>query len=240
MIEAPEIDAVDRAVASWPFLDATERDRLRALTDRLVRRLRWEHVAGIDLTHDLQRTIAVRAARLWLNLDGDPYPGLSGVLLHPTTVVRRGPHPGPARGVVSDRPRHLLGETAMNGPVLLAVDAVWRGVRHPERGNDVTYHEFAHRLDFLDGVVDGTPPIRDRDLGRRWYDVCTATFRRLRLHGDPVLEPYAATNPGEFFAVATELFFTTPLVLRGEHPALYGVLREVYRQDPGARLRRLA
>ena len=48
---------------------------------------------------------------------------------------------------------------------------------------------------------------------------------------------YAGTNPGEFFAVATEAFFTLPVALQQDKPALYDVLAGYYRQDPAARVR---
>ena len=56
----------------------------------------------------------------------------------------------------------------------------------------------------------------------------------------PPLRPYAATNPSEFFAVATESFFDRPLDLRAAEPELYDVLRSYYRQDPAARVGRPA
>ena len=95
-------------------------------------------------------------------------------------------------------------------------------------------HEFAHKLDMLDHVVDGTPPLPDRAARERWIEVCTREFELLdRADGsDPVLDDYGATDPGEFFAVATEAFFTGPAALASHKPDLYGVLRDFYRQDP--------
>ena len=47
-----------------------------------------------------------------------------------------------------------------------------------------------------------------------------------------VLDGYGATNPTEFFAVATESFFERPVKMREKHPELYEELRRYYRQDP--------
>jgi Mlc titration factor MtfA (ptsG expression regulator) len=47
-----------------------------------------------------------------------------------------------------------------------------------------------------------------------------------------VLDEYGATNPAEFFAVATECFFEKSAQLRRKHPELYEELKEYYRQDP--------
>ncbi len=97
-------------------------------------------------------------------------------------------------------------------------------------------HEFAHKIDMHDGVLDGTPLLPDDDERQRWVDVCTARYDAIR-DGDPAafLRSYAGTNPGEFFAVATETFFTRPVDLATRHPDLYGVFAGFYRQDPAPR-----
>ena len=111
--------------------------------------------------------------------------------------------------------------------------------RHSQRAN-VVAHEFAHQLDMLDRMVDGTPPLANRGQYAAWQRVMTAEFQQLNDdfdRGRPTfLDPYATTNPGEFFAVATETFFEQPQALAAEHAELYGVLRDFYRQDPAARL----
>jgi Mlc titration factor MtfA (ptsG expression regulator) len=97
------------------------------------------------------------------------------------------------------------------------------------------YHEFAHRLDMLDGVTDGTPPLEEEDDRRRWVEVCTTAYDTVRAQGSPVLRPYAGTNPAEFFAVATEVFFNRPHDLCEHEPELYTELRRFYNQDPASR-----
>ena len=99
-------------------------------------------------------------------------------------------------------------------------------------------HEFAHKLDMRDQLMDGTPPVADASQRQRFVEVCDAELQRLR-SGEPdgVLRAYAATNPSEFFAVATEVFFERPVDLEDAKPDLYAVLRDAYRQDPAARER---
>ena len=95
------------------------------------------------------------------------------------------------------------------------------------------YHEFAHKLDMLDTLIDGTPPLGSRAAVDRWVEVCTEPFQALRAGIDrPPLQPYGATNPAEFFAVATEAFFDVPLELEQHERDLYDVLRDYYNQDP--------
>ena len=65
----------------------------------------------------------------------------------------------------------------------------------------------------------------------------TAEYQGVRTGADGWLRSYAGTNPAEFFAVATEAFFTMPVAMQHDKPALYDVLAGYYRQDPAARVR---
>jgi len=121
-----------------------------------------------------------------------------------------------------------------------ACAASWETVlaeaRDPAVGHNLVIHEFAHQLDFLDGYTNGTPPLRSREQARRWHVVMQGAFHRLRRdlqQGQKTfLGSYAATNPTEFFSVASEKFFTLPAELRRRPPQLFGVLAEYYRVDP--------
>ena len=133
----------------------------------------------------------------------------------------------------------ILGQAFAHGPVILVWDSVLHGARHPEQGHNVVYHEFAHKLDMLDGAADGTPPLAGRDQLADWVAVCSREFLRLRHLAEKghktFLDAYGATNEAEFFAVATEEFFDRPLALQKHSLELYRVLSAYYRQDPGGR-----
>jgi Mlc titration factor MtfA (ptsG expression regulator) len=133
----------------------------------------------------------------------------------------------------------ILGLASYGGPIIIVWDEALAAARHPGRGHNVVFHEFAHKLDMLDGNIDGTPPLATQEQFDRWVAVCTEVYRQVveGTAGDS-LEPYAGVNPAEFFAVATEVFFDDPEPLRNEHPDLYGVLVDYYRQDPALRLAR--
>jgi Mlc titration factor MtfA (ptsG expression regulator) len=145
-------------------------------------------------------------------------------------------------GAVTEAPVPLLGEARLHGPVLIVWDQALAQARHPERGHNLVYHEFAHKIDMLDGSADGRPPQPDRSSYRRAVEVLTREFEALRKRaseGTPsLLDAYGAVNSAEFFAVATECFFDLPVPLQQQHPDLYTVLAEFYRQDPAARVRR--
>ena len=127
-----------------------------------------------------------------------------------------------------------LGEAWQHGPIVLSwAEIVGDEKRRP--GNNLVIHEFAHHIDSLDGDVDGSPPLVNRQQGRDWYRVSEAEFARLR--GDAasgqatLLDRYGATNRAEFFAVASECYFERPHSLRKRHPDLYQALVTIYRQD---------
>lgn len=226
-------------LAHWSVLDEEERERLGELMADITS-LRWEAANGFALTDEIQVVVAAQAALLVLGLDIDCYRDVTAIVVHPTSVTLRGERAGPAPGLRTDAPLTVIGQTHdRRGPVLIAWDAARIGARHPERGYNVVLHEFAHKLDMLDGLVDGTPPLPDAAARRRWVEVCTAEYRRLRAgEGADVLRGYAAVNPGEFFAVATEVFFDRPVELAAANADLYDVLRAFYRQHPAARATR--
>jgi MtfA peptidase len=221
--------------AHWRCLDESELARMRMLVTRFFHDTEWEAAQGMNLTDEIRILIAAQASMLLLGLEIDEYFDVTSVIVHASTVTLTGAHRS-AAGTWSDRPQHLAGQAHPRGPVVLSWSAVQRNARRPGFGHNVVYHEFAHRLDMLDGITDGTPPLGSPEAVARWVDVCTAAFERVR-NGDSVLRDYAATNPAEFFAVCTEMFFNRPLDVVEYEPELYVELRAFYGQDPAARHR---
>jgi len=113
------------------------------------------------------------------------------------------------------------------------------GGRNSQDGLNVVLHEFAHKLDLRDGVVNGTPLLRDRRDYARWAEVMRREYEQLveasRKRRATLLDDYGATDPGEFFAVAVECFFEKPVQMRKKHPDLYRTLGQYFGQDPAAR-----
>ena len=196
-----------RHVGVWSYLGPEERDRLRSATARLLATKRWEAASGFALSDQMCTVIAAQAALMALDLGVEVFDQVQAIVVHPTTMTSTAPRPGPVSGVMTDEPVHLLGEAHHRGPVLLAWDAVRRDTRRWGHGMNVVIHELAHKLDMLDGMVDGTPPLPEEQR-QRWIDVCTREYQMLRNGAeDPLLRDYAATDTGEFFAVASEVFF---------------------------------
>lgn len=226
---------LDAGFEHWGTLAPAERDRMELLVARMVHDVRWEAANGFELTEEIRVLIAAQASMLLLGLEIDEYPFLTSVIVHPSTVRLRGTH-AVGTGLQSSATRTLAGQAQYRGPVTLSWRAAQRGARFPDGGQNVVYHEFAHQLDMLDGITDGTPPLGDEHARQRWVEVCTAAYDTVRADGSPVLRAYAGTNPAEFFAVATEVFFNRPVELREHEPALYTELQAFYHQDPAARV----
>jgi Mlc titration factor MtfA (ptsG expression regulator) len=219
----------------WPLLDDDQRDKLGLLASRVLRK-RWEASHGFAIDEEMRITVAVNAALLFLGHDDEPFSNVTAVVLHPTTMELRGERPGPFPGTVTNAPVKALGHTSARGPVYIAWDTVAAELASPNSTTNVVLHEFAHKMDALNGVMDGTPVLADAEQLRTWVEVCTAELAALRRgQTGGILRPYAATNPSEFFAVATETFFQQPGALRSIKPALYAVLAGFYRQDPATR-----
>ena len=225
---------LERQFEHWNTLTPTELERMHHLVAGFFHDTRWEAANGFTLTDDIKVLIAAQASMLLLGLEIDDYPQLTSVIVHPSTVRLHGQHSA-GGGLVSSGTQTLLGQAHYRGPVVLSWNAARRGARFPDGGENVVYHEFAHQLDMLDGITDGTPPLGTDAARERWVEVCTAAYDSVRAEGSPVLRPYAGTNPAEFFAVATEVFFNRPLELREHEPALYAELRNFYHQDPARR-----
>ncbi|MDQ1456144.1 MAG: MtfA peptidase [Actinomycetota bacterium] len=234
------LDIVEEHVAVWHDLDDEERTLLEATSDWLLRHKHWEAAQGFALDDEITVTLAVQAALLVLRLSVDEYREVSAIIVYPTAMQSRGVYAGPVRGTVTDGVVPVLGEAhGRRGPVLLAWDEAREAARNPGRGHNVVFHEFAHKLDMLDDLLDGTPPLGRRGDVDRWIEVCTEAYGALRDGIErPPLQPYGATNPAEFFAVATEAFFDVPVALEHHEPRLYEVMRDFYKQDPATRSNR--
>lgn len=236
---APTFDELWRPILEgdfehWLTLSETEIERMEMLVASFFHLTRWEAASGFELNDEIKVLISAQASMLLLGLEIDNYPQLTSVIVHPSTVRLRGGY-NMGGGVQSSEVPPLLGQAHFRGPVLLSWNAARRGAKNPDAGQNVVYHEFAHRLDMLDGVTDGTPPLDDEEARLRWVRVCTAAYDTVRAEGSEVLRSYAGTNPAEFFAVATEVFFNRPVAVRQHEPELYEELRAFYHQDPAKR-----
>lgn len=229
---------LETRVAHYRRLNEKEQKKLRDMIQLFVAEKYWEGCGGLVLTDEVRVVIAAGACLLILAIPNRLYRNVKSIFVYPSTVMTPDRKPGvfessftPARGSMP-----ILGEAHLRGPIILVWDAVKHAAKHPETSHNVVYHEFAHKLDMLDGRADGTPQLTSTEQYRRWVEVCEREFLRLRSDAENgksnFLDSYGATNEAEFFAVITEQFFELPEDMKNYHPDLYELLRDFYRQDP--------
>ena len=219
-------------------LTSVERAHLRKLSTLFLHRKAFSGARGLELTTDMLVAVAAQACLLILKLGLDHYDGWVEVILYPGAFkVSRDVYED---GLVSDAGQHLSGESWQRGPVVLSWEDAASGLAGHHPGHNVVVHEFAHKLDALDGSANGIPPVHAGMVREDWTQVFTDAFAALRsqlghghYHG---IDAYAATAPEEFFAVCSENFFTAPATLQRQFPAVYGQLELFYQQDPKSRM----
>lgn len=224
-------------VAHYALLTLEEQAELKQDIQVFCAEKCWEGV-GLDMTDEMQVTIAAQACILTLHREHDYYPNVESIILYPTgyQVKEIAPQPG---GILSETLSARLGEAWGNGPVVLSWADVQAGGRNDDDGRNVVLHEFAHKLDMRGGGANGVPRLDDDAEYDKWASVMHREYELLitdaEHHHASLLDPYGATNEAEFFAVSTECFFEKAVQMQQTHGSLYAVLRDFYRQDPAAR-----
>jgi Mlc titration factor MtfA (ptsG expression regulator) len=233
----PEWRAIlERNLDVFSRLTAEDQAELLGHTQIFLAEKHFEGVGGLTLTDEIRVTIAAQACLLLLHRETDYYPELTSILVYPSGyTAEEERHVG--GGIWSDAPEDRLGHTGQRlRALVLAWDEARHGAAAPTDGENLILHEFAHQLDFENKSSDGTPALETRGDYLAWARVMSAEFEALRDATDSgvptLLDGYGATDPAEFFAVATEAFFERPRALRKLHPALFAQLQRFYRQDP--------
>ncbi|MCA9750584.1 MAG: zinc-dependent peptidase [Gemmatimonadetes bacterium] len=216
-------------------LPAADRAELRRRVRIFLAEKHFEGAGGLDLTEEIRVTIAAQACLLLLHRGEDFYPRLDSIIVYPAayrvrTIERS------ADGVVHERDQVRLGEAWNTGAVVLSWEDVRYGAADLHDGHNVVLHEFAHQLDLENNAADGAPELPRRSMYVAWARVLGHEYEQLRHEIErghrTLMDAYGATNPAEFFAVATETFFERPHALREKHPELYDQLSRFYAQDP--------
>jgi Mlc titration factor MtfA (ptsG expression regulator) len=242
IIERAELDPVlwQRTLAQLPFLaglSAEENERLRQTVILFLHNKSIHGAGGLELDAAMPLLIAVQACILILNLDIEYYEGWVEVIVYPDEFVPRVEYVD-EDGVVHTDLAPRAGEAWLQGPVILS----WADVapRADGDGVNVVIHEFAHKLDMLNGDANGFPPLHAGMNRRAWaaaFESAYADFsRRVDADEETAIDPYAAESPAEFFAVMSEAFFEIPRAVSADYPEIYAQLRQFYKQDPVGRL----
>jgi Mlc titration factor MtfA (ptsG expression regulator) len=228
-------DTISKNIALYNLLPGELQKELHGHLQIIKAEKNWEGCGGLELTEDMQVIISAEAAILLLGQEKPTYfPKVDSILVYPTTyTISRKRRDGYIETESNDA---LLGESWERGTLVLAWDSVKNQARDLNAGDNVVLHEFAHQLDQESGGSTGTPILGSRSSYAAWGRVMSKEFEALKHkvmhHMNDVLRAYGATNPAEFFAVATEVFFDRPHKLKEKHPELYEQLKEYYKLDP--------
>jgi Mlc titration factor MtfA (ptsG expression regulator) len=240
----------EEALAPFRFFDrlnAEEKQRLRELVSLFCAEKEFAGAGGFEVDLRVQLTIAAQACLPILNLDLAFYRKWSSIVVYGQTLLIHKTEVDEA-GVVHEYDDEIVGEAAEDGPLVL----VWENVIAETPGEEpvcnAVIHEFVHRIDMLNGYANATPPLTAKfhaDLPRaQWLAVMGHAYgefcakvgrweaRGMREEEMPLIDPYAAENEGEFFAVVSEVFFVRPRELYEVFPDLYRLLARYFRQQP--------
>ncbi|MCB1203134.1 MAG: zinc-dependent peptidase [Verrucomicrobiae bacterium] len=236
--QAAETTVLDRDFPRWRDIPEELTARFSGITRVLIEEKNYEPCGGLEeVTEEMKLLIAAQAALTILGRRKQRFfPRLHSILVYPGAFR----DPGRRSFGIDDEARGVLyGESWETGSVVLSWDNVIAGARNGDDGMNVVIHEFAHQLDQDNGAADGVPELETRDDYRRWSEVMERHYEELVTAAkdpaqEPFLDPYGATHPCEFFAVASEAFFEDSLDLEYEHPLLYEELSKFYGLDPAA------
>ena len=219
-------------------LNHQEQHRLRKLASLFLHEKTIAGANGLSVDASMRVYIAAQACLLILNLNLDDFGGWSEVIVYPDNLVVTREERDTA-GVVHTTRRALGGEAWSRGPVILSWADAKPGANPHASTSNVILHEFAHKLDMLNGAANGMPPLHANMRRENWKASLSQAYDRLHhqveFHHHTAINPYAAESPAEFFAVLTEIFFEQPARLHHLHPDVYEQLQLFYRQDPLSR-----
>jgi hypothetical protein len=221
-----------------PYFRALPADlqlQLKKLIQVFVAEKQFIGCADLVVTDEMRVTIAAQACLLLLNKPPHYYPKLKQILIYPAAFVVPTAQ-SDAAGVVSEMAQVRLGESWQTGQIILSWVDTLKSAAICNDGHNLVIHEFAHQLDQLKGQATGAPLLRSTEAYQQWAEVLSYEFEQLQKQlalGLPTLfDAYAATNPAEFFAVISEVFFEQPDLFAAQHGALYQQLRSFYALDP--------
>ena len=217
--------------SALPSMDQTQ---LRQLATQILRIKSFEGASGLDVSESMRARIALHAGIPILNIGLEYYADWSSIVIYPGDFRVHDEYMD-EHGVVHREIMDLCGQSLSQGPIVLS----WEAMREEDEtptDHDLVIHECAHKLDVLNGDANGFPPLHADMETRAWARDFHAAYHQLcskqDARGASRIDPYAAEDPAEFFAVVSETFFTAPHLVYENHPAVYKQLQHFYRQDP--------
>ena len=219
-----------RSVPLLHDLHASSDAALQSLVARFLHEKTITPLAGLVLDARARMQLAALCCLPLLGFGAKGLRGWSQLLVYPDAFRVQRSHVD-AAGVLHEFEEDLSGESWEAGPLILSWADVQDDLADPFAGFCVAIHEMAHKLDALDGAMDGTPP-----LPRAWQREWAADFQRqydafcdeVDSGRDTAIDAYASESPEEFFAVTSEYHFSAPALLQAEMPRVAAHLQRFY------------
>lgn len=225
-LHAASIRVLETEVHYYQQLDAENK---LLFQDRIQRFLSKVRITGVNTTVEETDRMLIGASAVIpvFGFPGWEYTNLNEVLLYPDAFNETFEQEGENRYTLG-----LVGTGAFQDIMILSQPQLLDGYRNPHSRSNPGIHEFVHLVDKTGGVVDGIPEaIMLKKYIQPWRELMQAGINKI-LEYNSDINPYGATNEGEFFAVVAEYFFKQPHVLKDNHPDLYKMLSNIFNQDP--------
>lgn len=230
---------LENEVPCYNLLPLNLKDELRKHIAVLIDEKIFEGCGGLEMTEKIRITIGAYAAILLLGHSSDYYPLLNAILVYPDDYYAP-VYQEDAAGIVTEGIEQRSGESWDLGSIVLSWNDIQSDINKPYNGKNLIFHEFSHQLDDRYGVTSGIDDDGNVLNQNEWNTILAKYYRELRKAVDrrqrTLLDPYGATHPAEFFAVATEYFFDNGTRLKHHYPELYDILKSFYEVDPASYL----
>jgi len=218
----PWLDILNNDVKYYTMLNDTDQKKFR---DYVQVFLGEKLITGIktDIDDKIRILIASSAIIPVFSFEDWEYDNLSEILVYPSNFTKEYDF--------TQKNANILGMVGIGDSMIISKPALLEGFRIPNDRNNVGIHEFAHKVDGKDGIVDGIPSsLMTKKMQKTWVKIMKNEMNKI-LNGKSDINPYATTNEAEFFAVTSEYFFENPEKMKREHSSLYCILRKIYKQD---------
>jgi Mlc titration factor MtfA (ptsG expression regulator) len=230
------IPILERNVPLYKRLPASLQKQLHGHINVLLAEKTFKGCGGLKITDEIKLTIAAQAALLLLNEHRNYFSKLRLILVYPDVFIA---NQTTALGdYYLEQKQIKAGESWRIGILVLSWENIKRDIHNWKDGHNIILHEFAHQLDQEGGKASGVPILKKKADYLRWGRVFRTEYEQLQRDLEQglktVIDAYGATEPAEFFAVATEAFFEKPIQMQQKHPELYHELRRYYQLDPTA------
>ncbi|WP_345993959.1 M90 family metallopeptidase [Sulfurimonas sp. HSL-1716] len=231
----PFLDEYEEVLMKTPHYKRLSQDEKERIQRSILLFVNTKEFIGVHLnvTTEMKLIIGFYACLLLLNINTQNcYDNLKTIIIYPNTIITKEIK---SNGGVYTNEKFFLEGQSINDTVVISWHEAKKEAYHLHR-NNVIIHEFAHEIDFMDGEIDGIPPLQKSKYAS-WAHTLQRNFKVLseiavknREWGKyKLIGGYAATNEAEFFAVLTEIFFEKPDSLKKNFPDLYNELRDFYK-----------